>query len=186
MDSESDGEGLDSDATLMRINSHDGDEFDTQLRTGSGSRAGRTSNGAAAASTVTASSGSSALPAASPSSALRPASSSPSAAAAAAASSLGSSLQYQARHALRSSRVAEGGVSGLLMVMDSHQMERLKLHFRDPTTNRFDRALALDEFVEAFAAVFEKGKSRKEFKTMFMKIDANSDGSIDVRKNHNR
>jgi hypothetical protein len=89
--------------------------------------------------------------------------------------------------AARSSR-AEG--SGLL-VMDSAQMEQLKLHFRDPTSGRFDRALTLNEFVEAFAAVLahmdgsggggggNESRSRKVFKQMFMKIDANSDGSVD-------
>lgn len=75
----------------------------------------------------------------------------------------------------RTSRVAEG--SGLL-VMDSLQIERLKLHFRSGDTGRFDRALELPQFVEAFAAVLP-GKTRKEFKQIFMKIDADANGSVD-------
>jgi hypothetical protein len=62
---------------------------------------------------------------------------------------------------LRPNRPAEGS----LLSVDALQIEQLKSHFRDPETGRFDLALELSQFVEAFASVLS-GKSRKELKQM--------------------
>ena len=40
-------------------------------------------------------------------------------------------------------------------------------------------ALDLDEFIEAFGEVIGKGMSMKELKQLFMKIDADSNGSVE-------
>ena len=77
-------------------------------------------------------------------------------------------LSLAAKQAQRSQRASEG--SGLL-VIDSLQIEKLKLQFRNPESGKFDRALELLEFVEAFETVLGPGKSRKEFKQIFMKIE---------------
>jgi len=65
-----------------------------------------------------------------------------------------------------------------LFGLDRQAIDQLKSHFLDPHTGRFDRQLELNEFADAFAAVLP-GKTKKECRQWFMKIDANSDGHVD-------
>jgi len=73
-----------------------------------------------------------------------------------------------------------------LPLSNSSLTEKINLQHLIELREKFDKAdldhggaLELDEFVDAFGEVLGVGMSRKQLVQLFMRIDANSDGSID-------
>lgn len=72
-----------------------------------------------------------------------------------------------------------------LVVIDRDQIEELARKFHEKAAgdegddDDEDEGLELEEFVEAFGNVLGDNLSEKELQHMFMKIDANADGSVD-------